>query len=111
MKHQSVRLAKQLVQPVVLAIALVTASGAVAEERDPEAIIKANFKAADSDGNGSLNPTEFKALIDANAESEIGRAAMIKRFGAYDRAFNTADQDRDGSVAWSEIARNLPQED
>lgn len=94
-----------------LTLALVTSSVAVAEERDTRAIIEANFKAADADSNGSLTPTEFKALIDANAESEIGRAAMIKRFGAYERAFNAADQDGDGSVAWSEIARNMPEED
>ena len=80
-----------------------TGIGMDAEEKNPMAIVKANFQAADRDGNGALDSREFPALIDANAEHKIGRAAMVKRFGAYDRAFSTADRDADGVVAWSEL--------
>lgn len=82
---------------------LLTATQLTAEEPDVLSIVEANFKAADADGNESLDPTEFQSLIDANAENEIGRAATVKRFGAYKRAFKRADQNSDGRVAWSEI--------
>ena len=81
-------------------------SATVANKQDLQAIVKANFEAADADGNGSLNENEFPALIDANAKYEIGRAAMVKRFGAYKRAFNTADRDGDGEVSWSDLMAN-----
>jgi len=83
--------------------------GVHAEEQNPMTIVKANFQAADADGNGSLDSREFPALIDANAEHKIGRAAMVKRFGAYVRAFNKADRDGDGAVAWSELMSNRPE--
>ena len=86
-----------------------TGIGMHAEEKNPMAIVKANFQAADRDGNGSLDSREFPALIDANAEHKIGRAAMVKRFGAYDQAFSTADQDADGVVAWSELMTKRPE--
>ena len=86
-----------------------TGIGMHAEEKNPMAIVKANFQAADRDGNGALDSREFPALIDANAEHKIGRAAMVKRFGAYDRAFSTADRDADGVVAWSELMTKRPE--
>ena len=86
-----------------------TGIGMHAEEKNPMAIVKANFQAADRDGNGALDSREFPALIDANAEHKIGRAAMVKRFGAYDRAFSTADRDADGVVAWSERMTKRPE--
>ncbi|MEM7364987.1 MAG: EF-hand domain-containing protein [Pseudomonadota bacterium] len=106
MKENMVVVAGRLLQSILVVIMFLTAGYTYAEERDQRAIVEANFKAADADGNGRLNPAEFRTLIDANADSDIGRAAMIKRFGAYDRAFKALDQDGDGSVAWSEISRN-----
>ena len=107
LKTKDVVVVNGLLRSIVVVTTLLMTGVTAAEERDPRAIIESNFKAADADGNGRLSPAEFRALIDANAESEIGRAAMVKRFGAYDRAFSAADQDGDGSVAWSEISRNI----
>ena len=89
-----------------LVLVLVAGFAVQADEQDPMALVKANFQAADADGDGALDAGEFPALIDANAEHKIGRAAMVTRFGAYDRAFNTADRNGDGVVAWSEIMAN-----
>lgn len=100
------RTARHGVRAAVLLLSLAGGHIAVAEENDVRAIVKANFEAADADGSGSLDPSEFQALIDANAKHEIGRAAMVRRFGAYHRAFVRADRDGDGSVAWSEIVDN-----
>lgn len=85
------------------ALLLATSSSLLAQEADVLTIVKTNFEAADADGNGSLDSIEFPSLINANAENQIGRAAMVKRFGAYDRAFSTADRNGDGEVAWTEI--------
>ena len=52
-------------------------------------------------------PDEFRAFIDANARDNVGRASTVKRFGAYDRAFNRVDQDGSGTVTWSEIMQGL----
>ncbi len=87
-----------------LGVVLLLISGwAIAETTDVMLIVEDHFHAADANGDGQLDRTEFPALIDANAARDIGRAAMVKRFGAYGRAFNTADQNDDGVVAWSEI--------
>ena len=90
-------------QPAGLLLALSASTATIAEEQDLLSIARDNFQAADADGDSSLDPTEFRSLINANAESNIGRASTVKRFGAYDRAFKTADRNGDGSVAWSEI--------
>ena len=83
--------------------------GIHAAEKDPMAIVTATFQSADRDGSGSLDSSEFPALIDANAEHKSGRAAMVKRVGADNRAFNTADRDGDGVVAWSELMTKRPE--
>jgi len=100
------RTARHAVRAAVLLLSLAGSHVAVAEENEVRAIVEANFEAADADGSGSLDASEFRALIDANAGHQIGRAAMVRRFGAYDRAFGRADRDGDGSVAWSEIVNN-----
>ena len=75
----------------------------LAEDMDENAQREANFKAADSEGKGELDPAAFQAFIDANAEDGIGRAATIQRFRAYERAFKQVDQDQSGTVSWEEI--------
>ena len=92
--------------PTAVVCITLFSGGAFAEENKILEIVKANFEAADMDGNGSLDKKEFPSLIDANAEHNIGRAKMAKRFGAYDRAFKTADKDGDGAVTWSELMSN-----
>lgn len=93
----------------MLVLLLLAAPVTMAEEQDLRSIVEANFEAADTDGDGRLGPDEFRSLIDANAEKNIGRAAMVKRFGAYERAFATADRDGDGSVVWPELVTNQAQ--
>jgi len=63
-----------------------------------------NFKAANPGGT-TLDHAQFKAFIDLNAASKIGRAAQIKSNNAYDRAFGVVDTDRNGSVTWDEYAK------
>lgn len=62
-----------------------------------------NFLAADADKSGGLDSVEFKALIDANASMNLGKAKMIQKRNAYDRAFSKFDADKDKLVTWSEI--------
>ncbi|MEM6487756.1 MAG: hypothetical protein AAF677_05700 [Pseudomonadota bacterium] len=67
--------------------------------------VVANFMQADGNADGALTLSEFTTLIDLNAASGIGRAAMIKRFGKYDVAFQRLDRDADGLVTAEEIQR------
>ncbi len=62
-----------------------------------------NFKQADGNEDGKLTRSEFRKFIDANATDDIGRASMIKRFGAYDRAFARVDANKDGLVTPKEL--------
>ena len=73
----------------------------------PEALKKAeaNFASANASGTGSLTAAEFKSFIDLNAAASIGKAAKIKSFGAYDKAFAGVDADKDGQVTWDEYVR------
>ena len=68
---------------------------------------EANFETADANGDGALTQAEFKAFVDANADDNLGRAAQLKRFGAYDRAFDRLDRDKSGTVTWSEVMDGL----
>ena len=61
-----------------------------------------NFKDANTSGNGQLSAAEFKAFIDLNAASQIGRAAKIKANDAYSRAFSKVDSNGDGLISWQE---------
>ncbi len=63
-----------------------------------------NFKLADVNNDGKLSKAEFRKFIDANAKDDIGRAAMVKRFGAYDIAFGRVDTNKDGIVTGEELA-------
>ena len=84
-------------------VVLFATAPTIAEEQDSLAIAETNFIAADRDGDGKLDQYEFRFLIDANAENNIGRAATIRRFNAYDRAFQRVDRNSDGSVLWTEV--------
>ncbi len=88
------------------AVSALMASGtALAQSSDPErAAARANFQQSDANDDGELNASEFRAFIDANAEDDIGRAGMVRRFGAYDRAFSQVDGDSNGSITPAELA-------
>ncbi len=66
--------------------------------------VQQNFKQADGNEDGQLTKSEFRRFIDANAADNIGRASMIKRFSAYDRAFARVDANKDNIVTRKELA-------
>lgn len=77
------------------------ASSAWALTAEQLAQAQANFKAANPSG-GPLDRAQFKTFIDLNANTKIGRSAMIKSNNAYDRAFGVVDANKNGSVTWDE---------
>ena len=88
---------------LIPALALATlATGAVAEDEKKDAATE-NYKEADADGDGKLTKKEFRKFIDLNAEDKLGRAAQIKSYGMYDRAFGRIDADGDGFVTPDEM--------
>ena len=87
--------------------AILITPGAGADVSEQHAKREANFKAADVQGDGALTQAEFQAFIDANADDNLGHAAKLRRFGAYDRAFNKLDKDKSGTVTWSEVMDGL----
>ncbi|MEM9312777.1 MAG: EF-hand domain-containing protein [Pseudomonadota bacterium] len=84
-----------------LAFALI-ATGASAQGPDKEAAAK-NFKAADANEDRKLDKAEFRKFIDLNADDELGRAPMVKRFNMYDTAFGRLDTDKSGYVTADEV--------
>ena len=90
-----------------MAAVLIVSAGAAVAQLAPAALktAEANFKQANASATGALTAPEFKTFIDLNAASGIGKAAKIKSFGAYDKAFAGVDADKDGSVTWDEYMR------
>jgi Ca2+-binding EF-hand superfamily protein len=91
---------------LVISTILITPS-VRADDKEQQAIREVNFTTADVDGDGALTQAEFQAFIDANADDNLGRAATLRRFGAYERAFNKLDKDNSGTVSWSEVMDGL----
>ena len=91
---------------LVMGVILITL-GARADVSEQQAKREANFKAADVHAYGALTQGEFQAFIDANADDNLGHAAKLRRFGAYDRAFRKLDKDKSGTVTWSEVMDGL----
>lgn len=90
-----------IAMPVAAATLLMSTT---AHSADDAAKGRANFVAADKNNDGQLSTSEFRVFIDANAKDELGRAAMVKRFGAYDRAFKQLDANEDGQITKAELA-------
>lgn len=65
---------------------------------------QANFQAADVNQDERLDMAEFTTFINLNADHNLGRAAMIRRFGMHGRAFGQIDANGDGVVSKQEIA-------
>lgn len=95
---------KTLGATATIAAALTLFAGAAVAQLSPAELPKAeaNFKQANASGSGTLTATEFKAFIDLNAASGLGKAARVKSFGAYDKAFAGVDANKDGVVTWDE---------
>lgn len=92
---------------LVSSFGFVVATTAHSQGLPPEVLAQAeaNFKSANHSGSGKLTAAEFKAFIDLNAETKIGRAARIKSNNAYSRAFSTVDANKDGFVTWQEFVQ------
>lgn len=85
--------------------ALVMAAPAVALNASADRkMAQQNFKQADANKDGKLSKSEFRRFIDENAKDKIGRAPMVKRFGAYGTAFGRVDANKDGFVTPKELA-------
>lgn len=71
---------------------------------DKQAMIE-NMLKADTNNDGILYLSEFELLINLNAEDGLGKAALIKRTGAYKKAFTRIDSNGDGAVSKSEAQK------
>ncbi|MGP1354073.1 MAG: hypothetical protein ACTS1Z_12190 [Parasphingopyxis sp.] len=85
-------------------IAALIPGAAMAQSDAEREAAQANFRQADANNDRRLSRSEFRAFIDANAEDGLGRASTVRRFGAYDRAFDRADRNGNGIVTPAELA-------
>ncbi len=106
MRTISMTLMPRVVTPVAL-VALTLS--ALAHANPQRAQLQANFQAADVDKNEQLNVAEFKTFINLNADHKLGRAASIRRFGMYTKAFKEIDANGDGVVTKEDIAAQAKQ--
>lgn len=86
-------------------LAVASPTFAQTADQDQQRIARENFKQADVNGDGKLSEPEFRRFIDENAKDNLGRAARVRRFGAYETAFGRLDANKDGFVTKDEIAR------
>lgn len=86
-----------------LAAAALLGSPALASDEE-RALAAENYMQADADADGALTRAEFTMFINLNADDNLGRAAMVRRFGKHDVAFARADGDGDGRVTPEELA-------
>ena len=90
---------------IVVAFALLVAAPTLANEKaDDQAKARENFQHADADSDGKLTRAEFRNFISANAKDGLGRAGMVRRYGAYGAAFERVDKNEDGVVTARELA-------
>ena len=89
---------------VAVSALLIGAPTMAKEKNDDRAKARENFQQADADNNGKLTPAEFRNFINANADDGLGRAGMVRRFGAYETAFERVDKNEDGVVTPRELA-------
>ena len=98
-------LANKKIAALLTASALLTlaATGSAFASDATRAQAKANFKSADVNDDLLLDFNEFKTFIDLNAKHGLGRAPMIRNFGAYGTAFERVDANKDGRASGQEI--------
>ena len=85
-------------------VAAMLAAPCMAQSADEAGKARANYIAADKNKDSKLSKAEFRAFINANAKDGLGRAGMVKRFGAYDKAFKRLDANKDGQITKPELA-------
>lgn len=95
---------RDLMISAVLAMPLMCSAQA---QLAPEAlkVAEANFKQANASATGALSAQEFRTFIDLNAAASIGKAAKIKSYNAYDKAFAGVDADKNGAITWDEYVK------
>ena len=89
---------------ISLSTAVIATPALALDKNAKRAAFQTNFKQADGNKDKQLTKSEFRKLIDANAADDLGKASMIKRFGAYDTAFARVDANKDGIVTLKELA-------
>jgi Ca2+-binding EF-hand superfamily protein len=62
------------------------------------------FSLADTNGDGALDASEFKAFIDAAAAAGKPKAAKVKANNMYTMAFSRIDKNGDGQISKKEVA-------
>lgn len=92
-----------LIPAPALAIAFAFIATGAAAQDDNQKLAAENFAQADANEDGKLSKSEFRTFIDLNAEDNLGRAATVKSYGIYDRAFGRVDGNKDGYVTPEEI--------
>ena len=102
-------ISKTLVVVAVLAAAPFSAAQAQEMSAAEKQAMIENMLQADTNNDGILYLSEFELLIKLNAEDGLGKAALIKRTGAYEKAFKTVDSNGDGAVT-KEEAQKLAEE-
>ncbi len=101
---------KTITASLLMTAALMSLTISTPANADPQrAQVQANFQQADVNQDEQLDLAEFKTFINLNADHNLGRAGMIRRFGMYDRAFGEADANGDGVVTKQEIAERAQQ--
>ncbi|MEP3420653.1 MAG: EF-hand domain-containing protein [Erythrobacter sp.] len=90
--------------PIAVSALLMATPLLANEVADDQAKARENFQQADADNDGKLTPAEFREFINANADDGLGRAGMVRRFGAYDTAFERIDKNEDGLVTPVELS-------
>lgn len=92
----------------VAALAAPTLASAEMSEADRE-LAAENFMQADADADGRLTLPEFEQLIALNAEDDLGRARLLRRFGREEMAFRRIDGNADGAVTPEEMRETAEQ--
>lgn len=84
-------------------IALSSSSAIAQSESEDRRMAQENFAEADKNGDNRLDRDEFRIFIDANADDEIGRSSMVRRWRLYRTAFRRVDANKDDVITWQEL--------
>ena len=94
---------KTLLVAAVLAASPFTVVHAQSASNAEKQALAENFLQADTNNDGALYKSEFQTLMKLNAADNLGRAAMVVRAGAYDKAFERLDTNKNGAISKQEI--------